>query len=98
VATDAALSKSDCYRLAVMAQTGLTRAIRPAHTPVDGDTIFALATGATDSPADVMQLGSLAARAVERAILRAVTQAKGLAGVPSAAEWVGVVGEERSPG
>ncbi len=87
VATDAALSKSDCYRLAVMAQTGLTRAIRPAHTPVDGDTIFALATGATDSPADVMQLGSLAARAVERAILRAVTQAKGLAGIPSAAEW-----------
>ncbi len=87
VATDAALSKSDCYRLAVMAQTGLARAIWPAHTPVDGDTIFALATGAVDSPGDVLQLGALAARAVERAILRAVTQAKGLAGVPSAAEW-----------
>ncbi len=89
VATDAALSKSDCYRLAVMAQAGLTRAIRPAHTPVDGDTIFALAMGAADRRADVMQLGSLAARAVERAILTAVTQAKGLAGVPSAAEWTG---------
>jgi len=87
VATDAALSKSDCYRLAVMAQAGLTRAVRPAHTPVDGDTIFALATGAADKPADVLQLGALAARAVERAILRAVTEAHGLAGVPSAAEW-----------
>ena len=89
VATDAALSKSDCHRLAVMAQAGLTRAIRPAHTPVDGDTIFALATGAADAPADVLQLGALAARAVERAILRAVAQATGLAGVPSAAEWLG---------
>jgi L-aminopeptidase/D-esterase-like protein len=87
VATDAALSKQDCYRLAVMAQAGLTRTVRPAHTPVDGDTIFALATGVTDAPADVMQLGALAARAVERAILRAVTDAKGLAGVPSAREW-----------
>jgi len=87
VATDAALSKSDCYRLAVMAQAGLTRAVRPAHTPVDGDTIFALATGAADKPADVLQLGALAARAVERAILRAVTEAHGLAGVPSAREW-----------
>jgi L-aminopeptidase/D-esterase-like protein len=88
VATDAALSKSDCYRLAVMAQAGLTRAVRPAHTPVDGDTIFALATGATGRPADVMRLGSLAARAVERAVLRAVSEATGLAGVPSAAEWL----------
>jgi L-aminopeptidase/D-esterase-like protein len=87
VATDAALSKSDCYRLAVMAQAGLTRAVRPAHTPVDGDTIFALATGAADAPADVMRLGALAARAVERAILRAVTEATGLAGVPSTREW-----------
>lgn len=87
VATDAALSKSDCYRLAVMAQAGLTRAVRPAHTPVDGDTIFALSTDSVDRPADVLQLGALAARAVERAILRAVTQAKGLAGVPSAMEW-----------
>ncbi len=89
VATDAALSKADCYRLAVMAQAGLTRAVRPAHTPVDGDTIFALSNGASEQPADVMQLGTLAARAVERAILRAVTQAKGLAGVPSASEWAG---------
>ena len=89
VATDAQLSKSDCRRLAVMAQAGLSRAVRPVHTPVDGDTIFALATGTNDTPADVLQLGALAERAVERAIVRAVTEAKGLAGVPSAAEWVG---------
>ena len=89
VATDAALSKGEAYRLAAMAQTGLTRAVRPAHTPVDGDTIFALATGRTQAEADVLQLGTLAARAVERAILRAVTAARGLAGIPSAREWTG---------
>ncbi len=87
VATDAALSKEEAYRLAVIAQTGLARAIRPVHTPVDGDTIFALATGANPEPTDVLQLGALAARAVERAIARAVLAATGLAGVPSASEW-----------
>jgi len=88
VATDAVLTKEEAYRLAVIAQTGLARAIRPAHTPVDGDTIFALATGGNRTATDVMQLGALAARAVERAIVRAVTQATSLAGVPSAAEWL----------
>ena len=89
VATDAVLTKEEAYRLAVMAQAGLTRAIRPAHTPVDGDTIFALATGRNQTETDVLQLGALAARAVERAILRGVTAATGLAGVPSAREWMG---------
>jgi L-aminopeptidase/D-esterase-like protein len=88
VATDASLTKDEAYRLAVMAQTGLTQAIRPAHTPVDGDTIFALATGTNAAESDVLQLGALAARAVERAIVRAVTEARGLAGVPSVAEWM----------
>jgi L-aminopeptidase/D-esterase-like protein len=88
VATDAALTKEQAYRLAVMAQTGLARAIRPAHSPVDGDTIFALATGKSDAHPDLLQLGALAARAVERAIVRGVTQATGLAGVPSAREWL----------
>ncbi len=45
VATDAALDRSGCRRLAIMAQDGLAQAIRPAHTPFDGDTVFALATG-----------------------------------------------------
>ncbi len=89
VATDAALTKQDAYRLAVIAQTGLTRAVRPAHTPVDGDTIFALATGGNTEPANILQLGALAARAVERAIVRAVTQATSVAGAPSVREWAG---------
>ncbi len=88
VATDASLTKEEAYRLAVMAQTGLARAVRPAHSPVDGDTIFALATGSTNAETDILQLGALAARAVERAIVRGVTQATGLAGVPSAREWL----------
>jgi L-aminopeptidase/D-esterase-like protein len=50
VAVDAALSKAECRRLAVAAQDGLVRAVRPAHTPLDGDTIFALATGARALP------------------------------------------------
>jgi L-aminopeptidase/D-esterase-like protein len=87
VATDAALSKDDAHRLAVVAQTGYARAIRPAHTTVDGDTIFSLATGVNPTEANILQLGSLAARAVERAVIRGVVQATGLAGVPSAGEW-----------
>jgi L-aminopeptidase/D-esterase-like protein len=87
VATDAVLTKEQAYRLAVIAQTGLARAIRPVHTPVDGDAIFALATCRNDTPTDVLQLGALAARAVERSCVRAVLAATNLAGVPSAGEW-----------
>jgi L-aminopeptidase/D-esterase-like protein len=86
VATNARLAREQAYRLAVMAHDGLSRAIRPAHTPLDGDAFFSLATGATEAPVDLISLGSLAARAVERAIVRAVTEARGLAGVPSLAE------------
>jgi len=89
VATDAVLTKEQVYRLAIIAQTGLARAVRPAHTPVDGDSIFALATCSNGAATDTLQLGALAARAVERAILRAVTAATGLAGVPSARDWAG---------
>jgi len=88
VATDAVLTKDDARRLAVMAQAGLARCIRPAHSPVDGDTVFALATGRNETPTDLLQLGTLAARAMERAVVRAVREARGLAGVPGAAEWV----------
>jgi L-aminopeptidase/D-esterase-like protein len=87
VATNARLNREQAYRLAVMAHDGLARAVRPAHTPVDGDVFFALATGATEAAADLTALGALAARAVERAIVRAVTEARGLAGVPSLGEW-----------
>lgn len=89
VATDAALTKDQARRLAIMAQAGLARAVRPAHTPVDGDAIFVLATGTNEHEADLIQIGALAARAVERAIVRGVTHATGLHGVPSAGEWCG---------
>jgi len=87
VATNARLNRDQAYRLAMMAHDGLSRAVRPAHTPVDGDVFFALATAVTETPVDPITLGALAARAVERAIVRAVTEARGLAGVPSLGEW-----------
>jgi L-aminopeptidase/D-esterase-like protein len=86
VATNACLNREQAYRLAVMAHDGLSRAVRPAHTPVDGDVFFSLATGAVENPVDPITLGALAARAVERAIVGAVTEARGLAGVPSVGE------------
>jgi L-aminopeptidase/D-esterase-like protein len=77
VATDAALGKSDCRRLAIMAQAGLARAIRPIHTLFDGDTVFALATarrGPLDAAA-LVRLGALAADCLARAVARAVFEA-----------------------
>ena len=88
VGTDAVLTKEAMHRLAIMSQAGLARMIRPAHSPVDGDAVFTLATGRNPEPTDLLQLGTLAARAVERAIVRAVTTATGLAGLPSAGEWI----------
>jgi L-aminopeptidase/D-esterase-like protein len=87
VATDAMLTKEQAYRVAVIAQTGLARTIRPVHTPVDGDLIFSLATCLNDAPTDVLQIGALAARAVERAIISAVLEATSLDGMPTASEW-----------
>jgi L-aminopeptidase/D-esterase-like protein len=87
VATDASLSKEDAYRMAVVAQTGFARTITPVHTPVDGDIVFALATGTNKEPADILQVGALAARAVERAVLRAVRSATSLPNLPAAHEW-----------
>lgn len=73
VATNARLSKEDVNKAAQMAQDGLARAIRPAHTMFDGDTIFALATG--EMTASVNLVGALAAEMFEQAILRSVTRA-----------------------
>ena len=75
IATDATLTKVQTHRLAVMAQTGLPRAIQPAHTPFDGDLVFALSTGEKPAPvnaADLMQLGHIAAATLSRAIARGV--------------------------
>jgi len=85
VATDAPLGRNGCRRFAIMAQDGLARAIRPAHTPFDGDTVFALATG-SGPPVDaerLSRLGSVAADCLSRAIMRAVTEAAPLGGFPS---------------
>ncbi|TXL72056.1 P1 family peptidase [Vineibacter terrae] len=78
VATNAGLDKATCRRLAVMAQDGLARAIRPVHTPQDGDSVFALATGRLGRPLDAMaigELGTLAADCLARAVARAVYHA-----------------------
>lgn len=89
VATNASLSKEQTNRVATIAHDGLARAIRPAHTMADGDTVFALATGAVaaEGPAAYRALEVLAVSAVQRAIVRGVLCATGLGGVPSAQEW-----------
>ncbi|HYM72749.1 MAG TPA: P1 family peptidase [Stellaceae bacterium] len=92
VATDAPLDKSACRRLAIMAQDGLTRAIRPAHTPFDGDTVFALSTGSgpTVAPDRLMRLGTAAGDCLARAIMRALLAAEPLGGLPSwRQQWSG---------
>ncbi|QPH52346.1 P1 family peptidase [Pontivivens ytuae] len=74
VATDATLDKAGCTRLATAAHDGMARAIVPSHTPMDGDLIFAAATGAA-GPADPLALGHAAAICLARAIARAVFEA-----------------------
>lgn len=84
VATNARLSKIDVNRVALMADDGLARAISPAHTTGDGDTVFALATGRWSGEADASIIGALAAEALADAIVRAAAQAAGLGGLPAA--------------
>lgn len=86
VATDAALTRSQCRRLAIAAHDGLARAIRPAHTLFDGDTVFALATGArpvADDPVVCNVLAAAAADTFARAIVHAVLSAEPVGSVPS---------------
>jgi L-aminopeptidase/D-esterase-like protein len=86
VATNVALTKAEATKVAQMAHDGLARAIRPVHTPWDGDTLFALSTGATTIDQAPLVVGALAAEAVAQAVVRAVTTATGLPGYPSAAD------------
>jgi L-aminopeptidase/D-esterase-like protein len=81
VATNAQLNKEQANKVASMAQNGLALAIRPVHTPYDGDTIFTLSTG--DVLADVTIVGALATEVMARAIVRGVREAKGAGGLPS---------------
>jgi L-aminopeptidase/D-esterase-like protein len=83
VATNAALTKAEATKMAQMAHDGYARAISPVHTPGDGDTIFALATGTLGGEANASLVGALAAEVMADAIVRAATQATGLPGIPS---------------
>ncbi|KMO68768.1 P1 family peptidase [Mycolicibacterium chlorophenolicum] len=96
VATDAALSKAACRRVAVAAQDGLARTIRPCHTPLDGDTVFALATGAVEVDPDptlpasmspevplMTAVGAAAADVLAGAVLVAMLAAEPVAGIPT---------------
>jgi L-aminopeptidase/D-esterase-like protein len=80
VATDADLTRDEARRFAVMAQDGLARAIRPVHAPVDGDVVFALATGAhalpDPRPISLSVLGALGADCLARAVARGVHAAR----------------------
>jgi L-aminopeptidase/D-esterase-like protein len=82
VATDAVLTKAQANKLAGMAQDGLARTIDPVHTMADGDTLFALATGASARPGEMTVLGALAAAVTARAVLNAVHFATALAAPP----------------
>ncbi len=84
VMTDARLDKLQCGVVARMSHDGFARAINPVHTPVDGDCVFVLATGAR--PGNVFQVGAAAAEAVAASIRRAVRSARGVDGVPSVSD------------
>ena len=80
VATNATLTKTQMTKVAQMAHDGLSRSINPVHTPADGDTIFAAATGGIPLRADVTTVGALAAQAMAQAVRRAVRSATSIPG------------------
>ena len=86
VATNATLTKVQATKMAQMAQDGFARAIYPAHTMGDGDTVFSLGTGVFEGQANVTLIGALAADVMAEAILRAVRLAEGLPGIPSVSD------------
>lgn len=86
VATDARLTKAQARRVAMMAQAGLARAIRPVFTPMDGDVVFALSTGVhpiADDVADVARIGMAAADCLARAVARGVFAGEGFEDWPA---------------
>lgn len=88
VATNAKLTKSEAQRVAIMAQDGYARSIRPVHTPFDGDTVFAASTGQwgkdIEARADLVnRIGLVAADCLARAVARGVYEATALGGMPS---------------
>jgi L-aminopeptidase/D-esterase-like protein len=85
VATNARLDKERINKVAQMAQDGLARSVRPSHTMMDGDTIFALSLG--EYEADVNVVGAYAAQVFAQAVVRAVKTARPSGGLPSVGEW-----------
>ena len=95
VATDAALTQAQATRLAIAAHDGMARAIVPSHTPMDGDLVFAAATGAHPLPDPVwdgLRLGHAAAACLSRAIARGVHSARGYGALPAWSDRFGARG------
>lgn len=88
IMTNAVMTKSQANKIASMAHNGYARAMRPAHTMFDGDTIFSLSTGCI--PADINVVGLLAARVMEQAVIRAIRQAESLGGYKSYGDIFGL--------
>jgi len=86
IACDAKLTKVQCQKLAQIAHDGFARTINPVHTHFDGDTIFALATGASELTGNMLLLGVLAAEAMSRAVVNAILAARGWEGLPAASD------------
>ncbi|HAZ31119.1 MAG TPA: peptidase S58 [Dehalococcoidia bacterium] len=87
IATNARLSKTQTTKVAQMAHDGLARVIRPVHTMYDGDVIFVLSVGKDSrKQADVTTVGTVAAEVIAQAVIRGITQADGLCGIPSVDE------------
>ncbi len=89
IVTDAILTKPQAKRLAMLAQTGFARAIYPVHAPMDGDVVFAAATGVkpVDPLVGLTELGMIAANTVARAIARGVYEAKALPFPDAQPDW-----------
>ena len=93
VATDARLSKAECKRLAIMANDGLGKSLRPVHAPNDGDTVFAAATGRAAALGDaadprvMTELGTVAADCLARAVARGVYEATALPFANALPDW-----------
>jgi len=95
VATADLLTREELWGVARMGHAALCRAIRPVHTPMDGDIVVAVATGASRRSGNALQVAALGTRALERAIVDAVRCAKGNGMVPAAAELHGRRGKQR---
>ena len=86
VATDAPMTREEANFLAMVSHDGLALTIRPCHTMRDGDTMFALSTGRFPNPVDLSRLGAAAVEVTAEAVLRAVSTATGLGGIPAISE------------